>query len=71
MPLLNDFSLLELMKCPPPSRASRKGARFFALGKPITSCPYSNAKRRQQFEWAWQEAESYQAWSVTLSGELD
>ncbi len=56
---------------PEPSRATRKGAKFYRLGKPITACPYTNARRRQQFEWAWQESENFEEWDAVLSDGLE
>jgi len=43
----------------PPAKPYRKGARYFFLGKPISSNPYANPTRKDQFDAGWQEAESY------------
>ncbi len=58
---------LEVKLSPPLSRASRKGLKFFRLGKPVTDCPYSNARRKQQFEWAWQEMREFAEWDQALN----
>lgn len=56
--------LLEAMRMPPESKATRKGSRFYYKGLPITACPYTNTKRKQQFECAWMDAESYTDWTA-------
>jgi hypothetical protein len=58
MSLLDNLDLT-CAKMPPVSKASRKGARYFLKGLPITANPYTNLKRREQFDWAWSESEQY------------